>query len=159
MMTGERRDFVLGLAIAAFGAVLLLAIIPQAVVVPKGVRSAVLSPAFWPRAIAGFLILSGLLLAIQSRLRSEAGEVARHEGLFLRLVAALVLLLAYYWAIRPLGMVVASMIAIMAFGLLGRARNIPVLAAAAVILPLLLYGFFVKVAGLPIPTGRWISFP
>ena len=158
-MTEERRDLFLGLGVACFGTILLLLLIPQGVVVPKGVRSAVLSPDFWPRAIAGFLVVTGLFLALQSKLATTAVTLERHSGTVLRLLAALVLLGAYYWLIQPLGMVVASMLAILAFGLLGRARNLVVLLLTAVILPLLLYAFFVKIAGLPIPTGRWISFP
>ncbi|MEZ5825811.1 MAG: tripartite tricarboxylate transporter TctB family protein [Geminicoccaceae bacterium] len=118
-------------------------------------------------AFAGLLASGDCRVSGPLRPAPGAAELAsrRHHGAgargkrVLRLVAALALLFVYYKAIQPLGMVVASMAAIFVFGLLGRARNLPVLAVTAILLPLLLYGFFVKIAGLPIPTGRWISFP
>ncbi|MCB2055262.1 MAG: tripartite tricarboxylate transporter TctB family protein [Geminicoccaceae bacterium] len=164
----RRRDFNLGLGVAAFGAALVLLIIPQGVVVPKGVRSAVLSPSFWPYAIAGFLLLGGILLAVQSRLASagapdvegDEGEEERQAEPWLRLAASVVLLSLYYLAVQPLGMVVASMLAVLAFGTLAGATRRPIwLVVTALVLPLLLYGFFYEVASLPVPTGRWIHFP
>ncbi|MCB1971005.1 MAG: tripartite tricarboxylate transporter TctB family protein [Geminicoccaceae bacterium] len=158
-MAGGRQNFLLGLGIAAFGVLLLLVIIPEGVVVPKGVRSAVLSPAFWPSVIAGFLIVSGLILAVQSRLYGQSMELEHHDVSWLRFGLGVVFLAVFYLLVRPIGLVLASMLAITAFGLVARARNRPMLLVTAVILPLLLYGFFVKIAGLPVPVGHWISFP
>ncbi|HFD16409.1 MAG TPA: tripartite tricarboxylate transporter TctB family protein [Rhodospirillales bacterium] len=162
-MTTRRRDLLLGIGVAAFALLLLLVVIPIGVDVPKAVRAAVLSPDLWPRVIAGALLLLGILLAVQAGF-GEAGEEDWTESGFDpvaagRLLVTLALLLAYYWLVRRLGMVLASSLAILAFGLFGRTRHPRLLVATALLLPLLLWGFFYKVAGIPLPSGDWVRWP
>ncbi len=162
-MTARRRDLLLGIGVAAFAALLLLVVIPLGVSVPKAVRAAVLSPDLWPRAIAAMLLLLGAGLAVQAWFAHDTDDNWRSPPFdpvaALRLLAAILLLLVYYWLVRRLGMVLASSLAILLFGLFGRSAHPRLLLATALVLPLLLWGFFYKIAGIPLPSGDWVRWP
>ncbi len=162
-MTARRRDLLLGIGVAAFAALLLLVVIPLGVSVPKAVRAAVLSPDLWPRAIAAMLLLLGAGLAVQAWFAHETVDDWESPSAdpmpALRLLGAILLLLAYYWLVRRLSMVLASSLAILVFGLFGRTRHPRLLLATALVLPLLLWGFFYKIAGIPLPSGDWVRWP
>lgn len=161
-MAPARRDLLLGLAVAAFALFLLLVLIPDGIAVPKGVRAAVLSPAFWPTIVAWALLALGLLLAAQSlpQARSERGSPMRLEpDASLRILAGAAIMIAYWWLVPKLGLVVSGMLAVLATGGLARTPHPLALTATAVALPLLLWGFFYKVAGIPLPAGDWVGWP
>ncbi len=162
-MTGKRRDLLLGIGVAAFALLLLTVVVPLGVHVPKAVRAAVLSPDLWPRVIAVMLLALGVLLAVQARLAGGTGEETPEPGFDavagLRLLATLGLLLLYYWLVLRIGIVLASVLAIFAFGRFGRTRHPRLLSAVALLLPILLWGFFYKIAGIPLPSGDWVSWP
>ena len=155
-MTQSLRKLVLGgLLIVGFG-LMLGVLIPLAVSVPAGVKLAALSPDFWPRRIAGGLVVLGVLLAGQGiaglRRRSGRGRRFNRARLF-RTGAAIAGLLAYYALVEPLGIVAASMVALPAFAWLYGERRTKVLAPLAVLLPLALYFFFTRLANIPMPLG------
>ena len=162
-MTTRRRDLLLGIGVAAFAVLLLLVVIPLGVHVPKAVRAAVLSPDLWPRVIAGMLLVFGAVLALQARFGAGDEDDWQAPGFdplaALRFLATLGLFLLYYWLVRRLGMVLASSLAILAFGLFGRTRHTLLLLATALVLPFLLWGFFYEIAGIPLPSGDWVSWP
>ncbi len=162
-MTRKRRELLLGVGVAAFALLLLTVVIPLGIHVPKAVRAAVLSPDLWPRVIAVMLLFLGTVLAVQARLEPETeGELpgAPFDPVAAsRLFATLALLLAYYWLVGRLGIVLASGIVIFACGLFGRSRHPRLLFAIALLLPLLLWGFFYKIAGIPLPAGDWVNWP
>ncbi len=162
-MTRKRRELLLGLGVAVFALLLLTVVIPLGVHVPKAVRAAVLSPDLWPRAIAAMLLFLGIVLAVQARVEPETGDELPNAPFdpvaASRLFATLGLLLAYYWLVQRMGIVLASGIAILACGLFGHTRHPRLLLATALLLPLLLWGFFYKIAGIPLPAGDWVSWP
>lgn len=161
-MAPARRDLLLGLGVAAFALFLLLVLIPNGIAVPKGVRAAVLSPTFWPTVIAWGLLLLGVMLAAENlpRARLERGSPMRFEpDASLRVFAGAVLMLAYWWLVPKLGLVVSSMLAMLAAGALARSPHPVALGATTLALPLLLWWFFYRVAGIPLPAGDWVGWP
>jgi hypothetical protein len=161
-MAPARRDLLLGLGVAAFALFLLLVLIPNGIAVPKGVRAAVLSTTFWPTVIARGLLLLGVLLAAESlpRARLEQGSPMRLEpDASLRVFAGAVLMLAYWWLVPKLGLVVSSMLAMLATGALARSPLPVALGATTVALPLLLWWLFCRIAGIPLPAGDRVGWP
>lgn len=170
----DRQDLWLGIGVAGFGLLLFFVIIPTGVAVPQNVPARVLSPAFWPKVIAGLLVGLGILMALQGWLARAAADPPEgvgaedhaneeEEGIWwspaLRIGITAALLLLYYWLVEFLGMVLASSLALLAFGFFGNTRYPIALVITAIVLPLMMYGFFFYVAGVPIPTGSLVSFP
>ena len=165
-MTQHAKDILLGCLLAfGFGLVLWI-LIPTAVPVPKSIKVAALSPDYWPKIIAAGLAIMGLVLIVQGAIRlvkqqataesgapREATTAAGRRSVFLRTVGIMFGLLVYYQLVEPLGIVVSSMLAIMAFALLYGERRLKMLIPIAVLLPIGLYYFFVKVANIPMPLG------
>ena len=84
-------------------------------------------------------------------------SVSRPEGL--RLLALGAILLGIYFALPIVGMVWVSMIAFALLVLLSGGKHLAWGMIAAVVLPLLLYFFFTKVAGVAIPQGQIVRLP
>ena len=162
-MTGDRLT---GLGIAGAGAALLLFGIPMGISAPSNVRVAVLSPLFWPTIIAWAMVVGGVLLLFRSRRGSRrpvgqgavptAVEDAVSGSAMLRIAALAILMFAYYLAIPVLGMVLASGLAYLTVAVLLRARHRVAMLVTAIALPLSLYLFFYRVAGVPLP-GGWLE--
>lgn len=168
------RDLWLGAGLAVLSALLYLVVIPVGVTVPSGVRSAVMSPAFWPNIIALFLLAMSALLFLRAALAWHNGKLVAHRSSELaedeeheasgrrgqiRAVAVIAIMFAYYWLILKIGLVPASMAAMLAVGLATSRPKLWLLLIATPILPMLLYLFFFKVANVPIPGGEWLVFP
>ncbi|MFP3920681.1 MAG: tripartite tricarboxylate transporter TctB family protein [Dichotomicrobium sp.] len=166
------RDLWLGAGLAVLSALLYLVLIPIGIKIPSGMRSPVMSPAFWPTIIAWFLFTMSMLLFIRAALAWRRGEIVPHKSADLedeeertglpgqaRAVAVIVLLFAYYWLILKIGLVPASMAAMLFVGLATARPRLWLLLIATPVLPMLLYLFFYKVANVPIPGGEWLVFP
>ena len=140
--------------------------------IPLGVEDAgagdnlALSPAFWPQIVAWLVLGLSLLLALQSGIRlltatrtrsaSDApapATAARSRGFEWRMLIAIVLLLPYYLLMPSLGLLLTSMLALAAYSLLAGERNYGAIIAWAVLGPLALSLFFIKVAQVLIPLG------
>jgi hypothetical protein len=173
-MTRGALDFGLGLFVIAAGLVMLFFIIPTGVDTPANVPYAVLSPRFWPRVIMYFMMAMGAVVAIKGllqmrseRTRTDASgsrdaqdsDVGGADAVDITLAGvpyiavACVLLLGYYWLMTAIGMVEASIVALVVFSALYLERRVHWILAVAVALPLLLYGFFFYIANVPIPLG------
>ncbi|MEX0730791.1 MAG: tripartite tricarboxylate transporter TctB family protein [Aquisalimonadaceae bacterium] len=158
-MSGRSRDLIIGFGSAMFFAVVLLAVIPYQIRVPSRITVAALSPAFWPTTVAIAGILLGLVIAFRGLANlsenddddspaATAGE--RQEW---RCIAAIALMFGYLALIHLIGIVAASVLAILALACLFSERRLTLLAPVAVILPVGLYYFFTKIAYVPLPLG------
>ena len=166
VMTRNLKDIFLGGLLAGGFSLVVWVLIPAAVPVPRSIKVAALSPDFWPKIIAVGLAIMGLVLIAQGAIRlvreraetiekavEEAASIADRRSVFIRTVGIMFGLLVYYKLIEPLGIVVSSVLAIMVFALIYDERRLKILIPTAVLLPIGLYYFFVKVANIPMPLG------
>jgi len=138
------------------GGVFLLVLIPYGVVEPKKVKYAALSPSYYPRFVAIALILLGLAVSLRSVMRPRADtaeQSAVHPHAFRRTVLMFAILAVYAMAISHLGFIVASCLVLVATLWLAGERRLYLIIPLALLLPVALYFFFLKVANVPIPLG------
>ena len=147
-------------------------LIPYGVVVPPSVKIATLSPAFWPKILAGGITVFGLLIALQGLLpmpkrgggtgkgqsakaKACGADAAQSGGKHgaIRAGAAILGMLAYYFMVEPLGIILASMVIFPVFAMLYGEKRIKLLAPLGILLPVGLYYFFTVAAHKPMPTG------
>jgi hypothetical protein len=163
-MSRFSRDAWLGISVVAFGAFLLLVLIPFGVTSPGNVRIAVLSPTIWPNILALLLMLIGALLTLRALIAGpeKRGEPdASDDGWrpWARIAAAGALMAALFLSLPVLGMPIATGLILLAYAALVRARRPVATILTAILLPLLIYGFFNKIAGVPIPQGQLVRLP
>ncbi|WP_298437735.1 tripartite tricarboxylate transporter TctB family protein [uncultured Jannaschia sp.] len=153
----------LGVGAVAVAALLLFYAIPVWVSSPSNVRNIVLSPLFWPNALAILTALIGLSLIAtawrQPRGPAPTSDVEDRGTAMLRLAGAAVVMVLTFLALPRLGLVWTAMLTFVALALLVRTKH-PVWAlVSAVVVPLVLYLFFAKVAGVAIPQGLFVRLP
>ena len=166
------RDLWLGAGLAVLSALLYLVVIPVGVRVPASVRSPVMSPDFWPSIIALFLLGVSALLLLRGLIAWRRGQIVPHRSTEalgddesagwngrVRATAVIVLMFVYYWLILKIGLVPASMFAMLAVGLTTARPKLIALLIATPALPMLIYLFFYEIARVPIPGGEWLVFP
>ncbi|MCE8001194.1 MAG: tripartite tricarboxylate transporter TctB family protein [Rhodobiaceae bacterium] len=143
---------------------LILYAIPYWISAPSNIRNIVLSPRFWPYAIAGLTGLVGLGMLFAGRKEDVDGTPANdpiedpRAGLK-RLVGMAVLMAVTFGLLPRIGMVWASMLAFASLAFLVKTRHPKTALICAVAVPLLLYGFFAHVAGVAIPQGEFVRLP
>ncbi|MEM9601567.1 MAG: tripartite tricarboxylate transporter TctB family protein [Pseudomonadota bacterium] len=151
----QDRDFLSGLSMVCFAALLLLVLIPNGVDEPRRVKYAALSPSYYPRIVAWVLLVVGLCVGLRAAWRPAAGEVDpdQRPDAARQISLVFVLLAAFASVLSVLGLPLASCLALLiAFPLAGE-RRWPRVLALAIAVPLGLYVFFLKVANIPIPLG------
>lgn len=151
----------IGACLLALG--LVLVGIPTWVSSPSNVSNIVLAPTFWPYVLSAFMAVSGLGLIYTSRgAGSETDPEADHGGdrsSWYRLAALAAIMVATMYALPRLGMVWTAMVVFALTAFLFRTRH-PVMALiCAVLVPLALYAFFAKAAGVAIPQGNFVRLP
>ena len=163
-MTQRRVQLQLGCA-ALTGAVLLIFYaIPVWVSSPSNVGNVILSPLFWPYALAGFMAVTGLGL-LGAGLRMPPGGAplnnpsANPAAAFGRLVAMAVLMGLTMVLLPRLGMVLTSALLFAATAFLVKTRHPVTAVVCAVLVPLVLYAFFAHVAGVALPQGNVLRLP
>ncbi|PWJ21801.1 tripartite tricarboxylate transporter TctB family protein [Jannaschia seohaensis] len=153
----------LGFAAIAIAALLALVAIPNFVSSPSNVRNIVLSPTFWPYALTGMTALAGLLLLVTGfREEGETPLEEEHpeaEGAWIRIGGLAAIMVAVMLLLPWLGMPLTCMAAFAATAFLFRTRHPVVAVICAVLVPLVLYVFFAKVAGVAVPQGELIRLP
>ena len=104
-----KRDLFSGLIFIILGIALLTILVPMGIVEPRKVRFAALSPSYYPRIVAGALLLLGLAVAWKSR-RETVGdpEPNRHPNARIRIACFIALLGAYALLLPWLGFVAAG---------------------------------------------------
>lgn len=162
----SERDIQLRLGFGALAASVLFIFIaiPALVSAPSNVRNIVLSPFFWPYAVAGFCGLTGLglvaagLRAPKSQTKSEP-DVDNIPKAYLRLLGIAMIMSVTFYAMPRLGLVWTCMLAFVATAFLVRTSHPITALVCAVAVPLALYFFFAHVAGVAIPQGQFVRLP
>ncbi len=166
MRADERNDLILSAVTVGFAVLVMFVVIPLGVEDPGRIDVLALGPSFWPFIIALFICLMGLIVGVQAYRRFRAGGDPRmgigggQQFALARWIGALVLLAGYYALLGVLGMVVASILTLLLFMLLGGERRPVLIGAISLILPIALYLFFRYVANVAIPMGifgDWVS--
>ena len=148
----EFRRSVEGGLVVVTGLLILLLVPSQIRAVVQGETG--MSPAFIPAVVAIGLILAGLALLLKAYL-SETAHPAIDVSTagFLRVLTAVLLLIAYTFLFPRLGFVVTSAIALGGFVLFFGERNMPKILLSMIIVPIVLWLFFEKLFRIPLPHG------
>ena len=162
------KDTWLGLGLAVFFGILLMCVIPSAVVVPSNIKVSSLRPDFWPIVLCIFLVTCSLLLAVLSfresadpdtpiRKKKEVSHGKRAVPANVKPFMTIAGLLAYYFAIEPLGIVISSSLVLAMLTFFYGEKRFKIVIPLAVLLPVVLYLFFTKVASVPLPMGYYFQ--
>ena len=154
----------LGIGAVVAAAFLLLVAIPAWVSSPSNVPNIILSPLFWPWALAGLTGIAGLgmiLTAIRepkptAPAMSDINDKPKAWG---RLRSIAVVMVAAMLLMPRIGMVWTSMLVFVATAYLVHTSHPKTALISAVLVPLLLYAFFAHVAGVAIPQGDFVRLP
>jgi len=168
-MLSRRDEILIGLGVMAMAAALLFLIIPDHIAMPRRVRLPALAPDFWPRIIGWTMLAAGAGLVVKAAMAPVTPDrivdsLAVSGSEALRMLGLAVTLVIAYVAIPVVGMVWVSMVVfvvlvLMSGGLQHGWSRVVWAVATAVLLPLILYLFFYKVAGVAIPQGRFVRLP
>jgi hypothetical protein len=154
----------LGIGAIAVSVLFIFIAIPAFVSAPSNVRNIVLSPLFWPYALAGLTGLTGLgLLATGLRapklVSKAASDFEGTKAAYLRLLGAATIMLVTVFTMPRLGLVWTAMLVFVATAFLVRTSHPITALVCAIIIPLVLYAFFAHVAGVAIPQGNFVRLP
>ena len=150
------KNFWAGMVMLLLGLAVISVLIPFGVDEPRRVKYAALSPSYYPRIVAICLSVLGLVITVRSALAGTSGEVEGAENrpdALLRIAIVFGILLAMALLLTTLGFIVTTTLALGTAIWFAGERNYVMIAAMAIIIPLALYFFFLKVAGIPIPLG------
>lgn len=154
----RRGDVVAAAACLAGGLIGYFILVPNAVYVPSRFAGTANSPAFLPNVLFLILIVLSVIYLIQSliiHLREPAQGRARLSDWGLAGGTAL-LCIGYVAAIHIVGMTLASAICVAVTIYYFGERRPVIIGAIALILPALLWYFFVKIAHILFPTS-WLG--
>ncbi|MDG1530362.1 MAG: tripartite tricarboxylate transporter TctB family protein [Paracoccaceae bacterium] len=163
-MNDRDVQFRLGIGALVASAVFIFIAIPTLVSAPSNVRNIILSPLFWPYALAGFTGLIGFgLLAIALRTEKSADKVGsdvdNRAMAYMRLFGVAVIMIVTVYAMPRVGLVWMAMLVFAATAFLVRTSHPITALICAVVIPLVLYTFFAHVAGVAIPQGNFVRLP
>lgn len=163
-MLSRRAEILTGLGTMLLAAAVIWWIVPTYVTIPNRVPVKALSPAFWPTIIGWVMLICGVVLTLRAFLAPATPdaaidniELSRTEGL--RLLALGAILLGMYVMLPIIGMVWVCMAGFLLLVLMSAHKNLIWGVVTAVLLPLVLYLFFTKVAGVAIPQGQIVRLP
>jgi len=154
----------LGIGAIVAAAFLLLVAIPVWVSSPSNVHNIILSPLFWPWALAGLTGITGLgmiLTAIREPKPTgpETSDVDNKPRAWVRLASIAAVMIVTMLVMPRIGMVWTSMLVFVATAFLVRTNHPKTALVSAVLVPLVLYAFFAHVAGVAIPQGDFVRLP
>lgn len=155
----------LGIAACAIAFFLVFLAIPQWVSSPSNVPLIILSPLFWPYTIAGMSALIGILMLLQYKRIPVEDEVLDDEvyedrpSAIIRLIGMAIIMVITMMLLPTLGMVWTCMLVFLATAFLVKTRHPITALVCAIVIPLVLYAFFVHVAGVGIPQGDFVRLP
>ena len=176
MTARASREMYVGIAIVLIAALGCFLAIPVGITVPDGVEIRALSPDFWPLIVMIALGIAGASLALQGWFGSRKGSGQESDQgtettsdpetenilplgkAATRVAVFMAVLFAIYFAIPLIGMAAATIPALGFLAWFAGERRWKIIAPLAVILPLVLYYFFVYVANVPIPLGVFDTF-
>lgn len=168
-MKSHYDNLYLGIGTVVLFCLVSLWIIPEYIILPSSAQMTGVSPSFWPEVISWSLVALGLMLAFSSYMQirrakrrageagQEAAKVSKVPQINPRAVARGVVtigaLAGYYVLVEYLGMLLSSMLAVIFYALIYGEHRFKLTVPLAVLVPLFLYFFFVKVADIPLPSG------
>ena len=163
-MLSRRAEILVGLGVMGMAAIVLWVLIPGYVRIPRRVPMAALSPAFWPNVIGWTMLICGVLLTARAAIAPPppdniADDLRFSRPQMLRVGALGGVLGVSYFALPFLGMVWTCMTLYILMVLMSGAKRPIWGTLIAILLPLALYFFFTKVAGVAIPQGRIVRLP
>ena len=163
-MLSRRAELLVGLGVMGLAALVLWVLIPGHITIPRRVPIAALSPAFWPNVIGWTMLLCGALLTARATFAPPppdtiADDLSITRPEVLRMAALAIVLGTAYVALPVVGMTWTCMIVYFLLVLMTGARRPIWGTLIAILLPLALYFFFTKVAGVAIPQGRIVRLP
>ncbi|MFN3210159.1 MAG: tripartite tricarboxylate transporter TctB family protein [Roseovarius sp.] len=161
MKTAHKRDFLLGLIACALALIILFGILPWAVKAPQVIPNLALSPTFWPRIILVAIAVFAALLAFRAYYDKVQDNAPPHgdtdeppfDASDLRVVFAAALTVLFCILLKPLGVVLPSILLLIAMIVLHEPRKWPQAIAVSVLFVAALYLFFRFVAKVPVPLG------
>ncbi|WP_339761568.1 tripartite tricarboxylate transporter TctB family protein [uncultured Hoeflea sp.] len=154
----------LGIGAVVAAALLLLVAIPVWVSSPSNVPNIILSPLFWPWALAGLTGVTGfgmILTAIREPALAEPviSDVDDKPKAWGRLASIAAVMIVTMLIMPRIGMVWTSMLVFAVTAFLVRTSHPKTALISAVLVPLVLYAFFAHVAGVAIPQGDFVRLP
>lgn len=173
MSESKAHDIAVGTALVVLALLGVFVVIPAGIVMPGDIDIRALAPNFWPLIIMVSLALAGAVLIVQGLMKGRLGLGARQEpeafgdseeladvgenlplgAQLAKVGAAVMVLFVYYAVIQLIGIVAASVAAVVVFMLLGGERRLKIVVPIALILPSVLYYFFTYIAKVPMPLG------
>lgn len=157
MSSSRKLDITAGLFFIAIAALVAWVAIPYGVQEPKKVKFLALSPSYYPRLVSYCLLGFGIMLLLTRLVSKQIDESDSDSAFRSNWVTILLYIIAtlgvWYASLEYLGFVLSSALALFVLLLLAGERNKIALVVIPLILPLLLHGFFNKVANIPIPAG------
>ena len=152
----RKTDLILGLFLIVFS-VAVIFLLPMGIDTPNSVSHRSLAPDFWPLVVLASIGTIGAILFITSWFGDETQVSTKVEiswsHFLLRLAILAVVLLGNYYLMSILGIVITSTLSILILSHFGGERRWTMLVPLAIAPPLLLYGFFVYLANIPLPLG------
>ncbi len=168
-MRRSTKDVGLAVGLILFFLFTLFFLIPKGIYVPANINIRVMSPDFFPRVVAIFLIMMCVILALQSILSSRGRNANQKEVKefsqegsernkirkvkIVKICVSILFLFIYFKAVKLIGMLPSSCIFLLAFSSLYGERRFKIIIPLAIILPLMLYFFFTQIAKIPLPKG------
>lgn len=156
----------LGIAACTMAIFLVFIAIPLWVSSPSNVPLIILSPLFWPYTIAAMTLLIGILMLIQYKRVNVQDDVIdddevteNRSAAFIRLICMAIIMIITMVLLPTLGMVWTCMLVFLATAFLVQTRHPITAVICAILIPLMLYAFFVHVAGVGIPQGDFVRLP
>lgn len=165
------RNVLSGMLFVGVAAMLLFFLIPYGVDAPRKVKFVALHPAYYPRLVTYCLMILGVLVLIAGMRRlwtdgsAKQTKVVDQSGLvtddantnsatqFYMLLPIACVCAAVFFALPHLGFPLTTGIALMVLMPLAGEKRWWLVTLIAILLPMLLYLFFTKVANIPIPGG------
>lgn len=157
----SKQNVLAGGLMLVTGLLIVFVLIPMGVVEPRKVKFAALSPSYYPRIVAVCLSVLGAAIIMKEFLQrsvTDDPELDRHPNAFGRTVLFFGVLVFLALTVAKLGFILACAVSLFVAMLLAGERRLWLMALIAILLPLFLHFFFLKVAGVPIPAGVLTSF-
>jgi putative tricarboxylic transport membrane protein len=147
------RDFYLGLIVLAFALTLLIWLTPTFVSSPLAQSHLKVRPSTFPNLISYVLVLLSVFLIYNSPQSSRDATRIEDKRFSWFVVLCIALLFTYYVGVRLIGMLPASIVILFVLIRLYGFRSWYLSILIALIVPILLFVFFEKLAQVQIPRG------
>lgn len=157
-MNKVKKDLEISIVATTFFVLLIFWIIPNYVVVPQVHTEGQLSPAAYPTWICVTGLFISIIMTINA-LRAKLKETTKTKELpfkisnYYSLFTAFLSLFLFYFTLEIIGMFLGCFILYAIFAILCGERSWKRLIISDIILMIIMYVFFVKIAAVPIPTG------